>query len=210
MIPAMRAGASVLVAALVVVGCAAGDDDSANGVSSGEATSPSVAAGAGTTTDGNDSGFSVNDEPDPSTGEIEQVPPDEVVVEGTPPPTFVYTEEVEPAETLVGTLCNLNAKFLRSLRSEDASGTPIVDDNLRYAILSLGDSVSLWRDLVLSYPDTADGVAVADRVLEHWDNAFLAQENGQDAEAQQQMQLAESAIDELPEIAPEGIDACGS
>ncbi len=169
-----------------------------------------MAESDGASSGSNDSGFSVNDEPEPASGEVEQVPPDEVVTEGTPPPTFVYTEEIEPAETLTATLCNLNSEFLRSLRSEDASGAPIVDDNLRYAILTLGDSVSLWRDLVLSYPETAEDVALAEQVRELWDDALLAQDNGQAGEANEFMRLAEDVVDELPERPPEGIDACES
>jgi len=208
----MRVGTSAIVAALIVVGCSSGDGDSASSEPSSEASATSVAEADGLTevNEGDDSGFSVNDEPDRASGEVEQVPPDEVVTEGSPPPTFVYTEEIEPAETLAATLCNLNSEFLRSLRSEDASGSPIADDDLRIAILSLGDSLSLWRDLELSFPDTAEDLARADRVLELWDEALLARENGQDGDAKEFIQLAEDVIDELPELPPEGIDACES
>ncbi|MFK8023815.1 MAG: hypothetical protein AB8G26_07615 [Ilumatobacter sp.] len=138
--------------------------------------------------------------------EIEQVPADEVEVVGTPPPTFVYTEEVPPAESVVATLCNLEGDFIRTLRTEDDAGRPVVDDDLRLSILSLRDSVSLWRDLELSFPDTGGDVDLADEIAATWNQALSADAEGDEAEATALMAQAEELIDQLPDEA--SADTC--
>lgn len=107
---------------------------------------------------------------------------------------YEYPADPAPAESVVSTLCNLNRDYFTSL-SASSSGA---DDDLRMAVLGVSDLLGYWESLVPSYPEVADDVATVAAIQATWDEALLARDNGDEAEADAALAEADVLIETLP------------
>lgn len=136
--------------------------------------------------------------PDP-----EDVPPDDTDYSkdaGNDPKKYTYEPDVEPAESVVATLCNLTQVFFKGLRTVD-DGTAVVDSNLRTNIVGVEDLMDYWGTLRDQFPDSAADIDTAHGIYEQWSTALLEQENGEDAAAKKAMAAGEELIEKLPKTA---------
>lgn len=111
---------------------------------------------------------------------------------------FDYPDDPEPAESIVGTLCNLNQTHFEGLRVT-RDGEPVVDDNLRTVLVGLSDLLGAWETLRNHYPDSVPDIDTAREIYELWDEAVLNVDNGDLDAAQTAMDEAESLLEELPD-----------
>lgn len=121
---------------------------------------------------------------------------------------YDYPDEPEPAAGVVATLCNLDPGYLGSLRNENSSGDPVVDDDLRLAVVALGDQISYWETLRDDYPDAADDIESADKVLDLWEQAVVSSDNGESSAAQGALAEADDVISSLSGEAAPGSAEC--
>ncbi|MGB3187483.1 MAG: hypothetical protein WBG36_12035 [Ornithinimicrobium sp.] len=110
---------------------------------------------------------------------------------------YDYPDEPEPAAGVVATLCNLDPGYLGSLRNENSSGEPIVDDDLRLSVLALGDQISYWETLRDDYPAAASDIDSAGELRELWGQALLSHDSGDASAAGRSMLEADQVIDGL-------------
>lgn len=123
---------------------------------------------------------------------------------------YQYSDEPEAASGVVATLCNLDPTYLSSLRNEDSSGTPVVDDDLRLSVLAMSDQVAYWESLTDEYPEAVEDVASADTVVDFWDQALLEYDNGDMAAANANMISADEVIRSMEgDVAPESARCVG-
>ncbi len=187
----LRAGLLSLLAACVLLSaCTPGGSTSSQG-----ASSPSTSAES--TPGSTETGTAV----DP-----EDVPPDDTDYSkdvGNTPQQYDYEPELEPPESVVATLCNLNQGFFKGLR-ETESGLAVADGTLRTSMVGLGDLTDYWETLRVQYPDAAADIDTALAVREQWMTALVDQDNGDQAGAKKAMAAAEKLIKKLPEVAAVG------
>lgn len=124
--------------------------------------------------------------------------PDDEVVSTTP--EFEYPDDPPPAEEIVSTLCNLDQEYIGSLRAESADGRPVVDENLRLAVISMMDNLLLWDSLRPHYPETGDAIDTAWRIHDLWHEALLFYESGDAEAASLAMEEADREISNLPSV----------
>ena len=110
---------------------------------------------------------------------------------------YEYSDEPEAASGVVATLCNLNPEYLASLRNEDSSGVPTVDEDLRLSVLAMRDQIPYWESLSDDYPEAADDIDSAAEVVEFWDEAVLKQDNGDASAAEAAMLQADDVISSM-------------
>lgn len=110
---------------------------------------------------------------------------------------FDYPADPDPAESVVATLCSLNRDYFSSL----GGSSPRADDSLRMAALGVSDMVGYWESLVPTYPEIEDDVATATSIQEKWDEALLAQDNGDEGGSRTALEEADALIAELPPAA---------
>lgn len=143
----------------------------------------------------------------PATGE-EQVQSD------VPPPTPAEQPEAalsddeiretygagapEPAESMVGTLCNLNRVHLEELSESMATGLQLDDQMLRLGALSLSDDLGVWEGMVWQVPEATKELEVAREVYAHWEYAIALVDAGDDQSAMAELNAAEELIQGLP------------
>lgn len=113
---------------------------------------------------------------------------------------YVYTDIAPPADTTVGTLCNLTQEFLAGIRGPD---TDAPGPDLRTTLLGLEDLLSEWTVLRPHYPDRAEHFDAAQEAYEAWDEAVWHAENGESKEAGEAMARGEAALSKLPAEAPD-------
>lgn len=127
---------------------------------------------------------------------------------GTTLDIYEYPDDPEPAEEMSATLCNLNQEYFTSLRAETDDGEPVVDDNLRLAVLSTRDNLDLWEAMRSHFPDLHEAIDTASEVGDYWDTALMSQENGDAGAAAEAMLQADEAIDALPNVDSMGEFEC--
>lgn len=125
-------------------------------------------------------------------------------------PEYSYSDEPEAATGVVATLCNLDPTYLSSLRNENSSGEPVVDDDLRLSVLAMSDQIAYWESLEDEYPGTADDIDSAEMILNLWDQALVEQDNGDADAAQSAMVRAEGILASMEGgVAPESAQCVG-
>lgn len=113
---------------------------------------------------------------------------------GTDLEEYEYPADPAPAESVVSTLCNLNRDYFSGLRASSSGA----DDDLRMAVLGVSDMLGYWESLVPSYPEVEDDVATVAAIQATWDEALLARDNGDEAEADAALAEADVLIETLP------------
>ena len=113
----------------------------------------------------------------------------------TEPNLADFTSEPPPAEELAATLCNLTSEYMGELSSLARPDEP---ENLRLAVLSLRDNITVWEGIRGHYPETWDDVERAKRILEHWYDALGYADTGDVDDAQGAIEVADGEIAELP------------
>ena len=123
---------------------------------------------------------------------------------------YEYSDEPEAASGVVATLCNLDPTYLSSLRNEDSSGEPVVDDDLRLSVLAMGDQIAYWKGLQDEYPDAAEDIDSAEMIVDYWDEALLEHDNGDVAASKAAMTSADDVIASMEgDVAPESAQCVG-
>lgn len=133
----------------------------------------------------------------------EDVPPDDTDYSqdiGNTPQQYEYEPELEPPDSVVATLCNLNQTFFTGLRNIE-QGEAVADSMLRTSTVALDDLIDYWETLRAQYPDAGDEIDTGVAIQEQWKAALLSLENGDDRGAEKAMAQAERLIEELPESA---------
>lgn len=145
-------------------------------------------------------------EPSPSetviAGGPEDVPPDDTDYSqdvGNTPQQYEYEPELEPPDSVVATLCNMNQVFFKGLRKME-SGATVADSNLRTSLVGLDDLTDYWKTLRPQYPEAATDIDIAIAIREQWATALLDQDNGDPSGAKEAMAAAEELIKKLPEV----------
>ncbi len=135
-------------------------------------------------------------------GDPDDVPPDDTDYSkdvGNTPQQYEYEPELEPPESVVATLCNLNQVFFTGLRRTE-SGEALADSTLRTSMVALDDLTDYWETLRPHYPDAAADMDTAMAIHEQWKTALLDQDNGDQSGAKKAMAAAEELIRKLPEV----------
>ncbi|WP_151526760.1 hypothetical protein [Serinicoccus kebangsaanensis] len=202
--------ACLLVGSLLLTGCSGSDDGEDQATSSASPTTGEAAgepsgsegaeptgtddAGASPTsgTDGGDSAGSDEGETDPEAS---------VSVTTAAEPTavgeFEYEDVPEPAPQEVETLCNLTRDYFVGQR--DASLVDgRVSESMQLTVVGLSDQVGIWTGLQEQYPDAAEDIRRAGVILQHWDNALAASQQGLTAEEAAYLSEANELIEQLP------------
>lgn len=201
---AMRAGLlTILAACLSLSACSVAGTPIAPGT-----PTPSVPSPAAPTVSAPSSGEPSTPGPSDSTplspepvDDPNDVPPDDTDYSkdvGNTPQQYEYEPELEPPESVVATLCNLNQIFFKGLRSTE-SGEPVADSNLRTSMVALDDLMDYWKTLRAQHPDSAADIDTAIAVHEQWKSALLSRDNGDQSGAKKAMTAAEELIKNLPE-----------
>lgn len=186
-----RRGGWALVAGLLTLASCTG----------GSGTAGEEAAGAPGETSGPVSPTPGQEAAEGGSGESSAAEPDYSKDAGTDLPEYVYTDIAPPADTTVGTLCNLSQEFLAGIRGP---ATSVPSPNLRTTLLGFEDLLQEWVVLEPHYPEHAEDFETAREVFEYWQEAVWHAENGESEEAGEAMAAAETALSKLPETAPEG------
>ncbi len=121
----------------------------------------------------------------------------------------IYSDDVAPGRQVTATLCNLNRGHLEVLEEHIVGPGGVDDSNLRLALISLGDLLDVWEGLTWDFPGAADDIDTARDVYASWDLALALRESGDPAGAQDQLDAASKAIDQLP-ADPEVNRSCGN
>lgn len=140
------------------------------------------------------------DGPHPVIGDTPD-PPVEVEVSETGD-DVTYAPGPPPDASMSGTLCNLDREFIGALAA-GATGGPNTSDDLRLATVSLTDSLSLWNELTVHYPESTEDVDRAGQILAHWQEAVQAADVGDTDSFDEAVAAAEAEIVQLPS-APSG------
>lgn len=130
----------------------------------------------------------------------EDVPEDDTdysVDAGNDMKEYEYPDVPLPADSTLGTLCNLNQAYLAGLRTV-SGGTAVVDDTLRTTLVGFSDLLSEWEMLRPHFPEHEADFDRAQALYEAWDRAVLSEENGDSGGARNAMAEAEDLLDELP------------
>lgn len=195
--PALRAAVPAALLVLLLGSCASGQD--AGSLASGEpASGPGASASASTGAAG-PSGSS-GEEATPGPEESPTLEPRPAAVEEeTDEVLEEYPDDPEPADEVLGTLCNLTQAHMEELdqRLVGGGGNPR-PENLRLALISLGDDLAVWEGIAWHVPRYADHIVTAQRIYERWDLGLALLESGDRAAAQQQLEEASQAIGTLP------------
>ena len=104
----------------------------------------------------------------------------------------------EPAESMLGTLCNLNGPHLEKLSAQVMVDGTLDDQMLRLAALSLSDDLAVWEGLAWQLPDAADEIDVAREIYAHWEFAVGLVDAGDPQSAIEEWNAAGDLIDALP------------
>lgn len=108
------------------------------------------------------------------------------------------TDDPELAESMVGTLCNLNRVHLGELSEGVVTGPKIDDQMLRLAALSLSDDLGVWEGMAWQVPEATKEIEVAREVYSHWEYAIALVDAGNDQLAMTEFNTAEELIQGLP------------
>lgn len=111
---------------------------------------------------------------------------------------YDYDEDIQPADSIVATLCNLNREYLQGL-SPGHDGEEFPGDQLRMATLSLGDNVSIWDSVKFDYPEVEQDIATTAMVHDLWSEALVAADNNDLELANDLLREADQEIQGLPE-----------
>lgn len=111
---------------------------------------------------------------------------------------YDYHEDIQPADTIVATLCNLNREYLQGL-SPGREGEEFPGDQLRMATLSLGDNVSIWESIKYDYPEVEQDIETTAMVHHLWSEALVAADNNDLELANDLLREADQEIQDLPE-----------
>lgn len=103
----------------------------------------------------------------------------------------------KPAAQVAESLCNLTRGYLGGLRDFGiAGGAPGAE--LRDATMVLGDQVSVWVGLASSFPQFVPDIERASLIRDLWQEAAIAEDNGDTARAEAAIAAADEQIAQLP------------
>lgn len=203
----VRASLLLLLGACVSLSaCSIGDVPLDQGSTAPSPSSPQRPSVSPTASEESRTPPSIPISPSPATSETpnpvdpNDVPPDDTDYSqdvGITPQQYEYEPELEPAESVVATLCNLNQEFFKGLRTVEG-GVAVADSTLRTGTVALDDLTDYWETLRAQYPDAAADIDTGVAVQEQWKTALLNVENGDDASAKTAMVEAEKLIEKLP------------
>lgn len=108
------------------------------------------------------------------------------------------SDEPEPAESMVGTLCNLNRPHLEQLSERVVAESQLDDQMLRLAALSLSDDLGVWEGMAWQVPDAAEEIETAREVYAHWEYAVALVDAGDQTSAMEEWNTATTLIAGLP------------
>lgn len=108
---------------------------------------------------------------------------------------YEYPDDPIPADSTIGTLCNLNQEYLSSLHER---ATEESDDGLRTALVGFSDLLGEWEILRPHFPDREEDFDRAEALYDAWDRALLSEENGDSKAAEEAMAEAKKILRELP------------
>src|SRR5690625_341623 len=174
---------SIVVLVTVSAGC--------TGDNVGERESAPAASGSDAPTEASPSDATVA--PDP-----ENVPDDNTDYAedaGNSMAEYEYPDDPMPADSIVGTLCNLNQEYLSALYEH---ATEESDEGLRMALIGFSDLLGEWESLRAHFPDREEDFDRAGALYDAWDKALLSEENGDSKAADEAMAEAETLLRELP------------
>lgn len=107
-------------------------------------------------------------------------------------------DESEPADSVVGTLCNLSRPHFSELGDRIVVDGAIDDQMLRMAALSLSDDLGVWEGLAWQYPELSKDFDTARDIYAHWEYAVGLADAGDAAGALGQITAAAILIQDLP------------
>lgn len=107
-------------------------------------------------------------------------------------------EEPAPAESMIGTLCNLRQSHLERLSSQIVVNGMVDDQMLRMAALSLSDDLAVWEGLAWQYPNLAAELDSVREIYGHWEFAIGLTDVGDVDGALQELEAAATVIRTLP------------
>ncbi len=104
----------------------------------------------------------------------------------------------EPAESMVGTLCNLNRPHLEELSAHVVVDGQLDDQMLRFAALSLSDDLGVWEGLSWQMPGAEEEIEVAREIYAHWEYAVGLIDAGDHQTAMDEWNAAAELVNGLP------------
>lgn len=104
----------------------------------------------------------------------------------------------EPAESMVGTLCNLNRPHLEELSARVVVDGKLDDQTLRLAALSLSDDLGVWEGMAWQVPGVEDEIEVAREIYAHWEYAVGLVDAGDQETAMDEWDAAAELVGALP------------
>ncbi len=104
----------------------------------------------------------------------------------------------EPAEGVVGTLCNLNRPHLEELSARVLVEGQLDDQMLRIAALSLSDDLGVWEGLAWQVPSAEDEIEMAREIYAHWEYAVGLVDAGDQQGALEEWNAAVDLVEDLP------------
>lgn len=108
------------------------------------------------------------------------------------------TGEPEPAESMVGTLCNLNRPHLEELSARVVVEGQLDDQMLRLAALSLSDDLGVWEGMAWQVPEAESEIEVAREIYAHWEYAVGLVDAGDQETAMDEWDAAAELLAVLP------------
>lgn len=213
--------ASLLTASLTLAGCSGADGGDSEGTSTASPTSadsgeagnstgsdtaePAGGDAGGTPTSGQDGGGG-----DAGSGQGEQEAPATVTTAAEPTALgeFEYEAVPEPAPQELQTLCDLTQEYFEG-RREASLDDGRVGEGMQLTVVALSDQMGIWIGLQEQYPGAAEDIRRAEVILQHWDNALAASQQGLVSEEEAYLSEADALIEQLPtQAAVEGV-GCG-
>lgn len=108
------------------------------------------------------------------------------------------TGEPEPAESMLGTLCNLNQPHLEELSARVVVDGQLDDQMLRLAALSLSDDLGVWEGMAWQVPGAEGEIEVAREIYAHWEYAVGLVDAGDQETAMDEWDAAAELLAALP------------
>ncbi|WP_298886975.1 hypothetical protein [uncultured Serinicoccus sp.] len=121
---------------------------------------------------------------------------------------FEYEDVPEPAPQELQTLCDLTQEYFQG-RREASLVDGQIGEGMQLTVVALSDQVGIWTGLQDQYPGAAEDIRRAEVILQHWDNALAASQQGLADEEAAYLSEADVLIEQLPtQAAVEGV-GCG-
>lgn len=182
-------------------------DSGGAGKSTGsDTTEPASSEDAGAATTSSQDG----DGGDAASGQGEREAPATVTTAAEPTALgeFEYEAVPEPAPQELQTLCDLTQEYFGG-RREVSLDDGRVGEGMQLTVVALSDQMGIWIGLQEQYPGAAEDIRRAEVILQHWDNALAASQQGLVSEEEAYLSEADSLIGQLPtQAAVEGV-VCG-